>query len=93
MTKITLLANKKDVHTHIDKAYEIIKDNLPSNYVKLVREKINDDDLSDSMIRNIKNRVVEYPKTRINVLNALVEVAYEYTQDVNQLKDLTTQKN
>lgn len=93
MTKITLLPNKKDVHLHIDKAYEIIKDNLPSNYVRLVRDKLNEDDLSDSMIRNIKNRIVQYPKVRINVLNALVEVAYEYNKDLNQLKNLTTQKN
>lgn len=81
------------MHLHIDKAYEIIKDNLPSNYVRLVRDKLNEDDLSDSMIRNIKNRIVQYPKVRINVLNALVEVAYEYNKDLNQLKNLTTQKN
>ena len=41
------------------------------------------------MIRNLKNRVTKYPKTKINVLNALVEVANEYQDDLKNLKDLT----
>ena len=74
---------------HIDKAYEIIKNNLPSNYVKKVHAKIQDSDLTDGMIRNLKNRVTKYPKTKINELNALVEEANEYQDDLKNLKDLT----
>ncbi len=89
MTNITENKQKQDVHMHIDKAYEIIKNNLPSNYVKKVHAKIQDPDLTDGMIRNLKNRVTKYPKTKINVLNALVEVANEYQDDLKNLKDLT----
>ena len=89
MTNITENKEKQDVQMHIDKAYEIIKNNLPSNYVKKVHAKIQDSDLTDGMIRNLKNRVTKYPKTKINVLNALVEVANEYQDDLKNLKDLT----
>ncbi|MCA1966958.1 MAG: hypothetical protein LDL23_09945 [Flavobacterium sp.] len=74
---------------HIDKAYKIIENNLPSNYVKLVQEKLEDPDLSSGIIRNLKNRVTKYPKTKINVLNALVEVANEYQEHLRKLRDLT----
>jgi uncharacterized protein YktB (UPF0637 family) len=89
MTNITENKTKTDVQMHIDKAYEIIKNNLPSNYVKKVHAKIQDPELTDGMIRNLKNRVTKYPKTKINVLNALVEVAHEYQEDLNNLQKLT----
>lgn len=89
MTNITDFKQKTDVQMHIDKAYEIIKNNLPSNYVKKVHAKINDPELTDGIIRNLKNRVTKYPKTKINVLNALVEVANEYQADLKNLEILT----
>lgn len=89
MTNITENKQKTDVQMHIDKAYEIIENNLPSNYVKLVQEKLEDPDLSSGIIRNLKNRVTKYPKTKINVLNALVEVANEYQEHLRKLRDLT----
>lgn len=89
MTNITENKQKTDVQMHIDKAYKIIENNLPSNYVKLVQEKLEDPDLSSGIIRNLKNRVTKYPKTKINVLNALVEVANEYQEHLRKLRDLT----
>ena len=89
MTNITENKQKTDVQMHIDKAYEIIQNNLPSNYVKLVQEKLEEPDLSSGIIRNLKNRVTKYPKTKINVLNALVEVANEYQEHLKKLRDLT----
>jgi hypothetical protein len=89
MTNITENYQKTDVQMHIDKAYEIIKNNLPSNYVKQVHSKIRDPLLTDGIIRNLKNRVTKYPKTKINVLNALVEVANEYQADLKNLENLT----
>lgn len=89
MTNIILKEQKTDVQSHIDKAYEIIKYNLPSNYVKKVQAKINDPNLTDGMIRNLKNRITKYPKTKINVLNALVEVANEHQDELKKLKNLT----
>ena len=89
MTNITENKQKTDVQMHIDKAYKIIENNLPSNYVKLVQEKLEEPDLSSGIIRNLKNRVTKYPKTKINVLNALVEVANEYQEHLKKLRDLT----
>lgn len=90
MTKIKEKNNKSDVHSHIDNAYSIFKDALPRNYVDQVLRKIpNDSSLTSGIIRNIRNRVHEYPMTRINVINALVEIANEYQADLKKLEKLS----
>jgi hypothetical protein len=90
MTKIIEKTKKTDVQTHIDNAYLIIKKGMPRNYVEKVFEKLpNDKDLTSGIIRNIKNRAVKYPSTRINVLTALVEIHNEYQEELNQFKNLT----
>lgn len=89
MTNITEKNNKTDVQLHIDKAFVIINRNLPNDYANLVLEKIDDVSLTTGIIRNIKNRVTKYPSTRINVINALVEVALKYQSEVKKLKRLT----
>lgn len=86
MTNITEKNKENDMHSHIDKAYDLIKDSLPDNYVRLVMEKLpNEPGLTSGIIRNLKSRITKYPSTRINVLNALVEVAKEYKVDCNKL--------
>jgi len=92
MTKIIQKSNKQDVQTHIDKAYEIIKDSLPVGYVEKVMSKLKDDEtLNPGTVRNIKNRISKYPFSRLDVLNALVEVAIEYQSSVQKLaKNLNT---
>ena len=90
MTKIKEFNNKTDVHLHIDKAYKIIEGKLPPEYVEKVFQKItNDRSLTSSIIRNIKNRTTTYPQSRVNVINALVEIANEYQADLENLKELT----
>ncbi|GAB3708412.1 hypothetical protein [Flavobacterium koreense] len=90
MTNITEKTEKTDVQMHIDKAYELIKDKLPRNYVEKVYAIIkNDKTLTDGIIRNTKNRVHEYPYSRINVLNALVQISKEYASELKELQDLT----
>ena len=89
MTKIIEKTKKTDVQMHIDKAYQLFENKLPRNYVEKVQEKLSNEIISASHIRNIKNRVVKYPSTRINVLNALVEVANEYQSDLTKLRELT----
>jgi hypothetical protein len=86
MTNIIEKTTKTDMQTHIDMAYEIIKDSLPSDYTSRVHEKLNDKSVSDGVIRNVKNRISNYPFTRIAVLNALVEVAQEYQLEAQKLK-------
>lgn len=86
MTKITEKSNKQDVQMHIDKAYEIIKDSLPVGYVEKVLSKLKSDKtLNAGTVRNIKNRISKYPFSRLDVLNALVEVANEYQASVQKL--------
>jgi hypothetical protein len=88
MTNIKEKNIKNDVHSHIDKAYDKIKDRLPENYVPRVFEKLNNDpSLTSGIIRNIKNRSNPYPKSRIKVLIALVEIADEYQLELIKLKE------
>lgn len=90
MTNIKEKNNKTKMRSHIDKAYEIIKDNLPDMYVDLVKQKLpNDLTLTSGVIRNVKNRVQEYPMSRIAVLNALVEISKEHTKECEKLEKLT----
>lgn len=91
MTKIIENNNITAVHSHIDEAYSIISKGINKDYVNLVLPKFTEDaSISSGIIRNIKNRVTPYPKTRINVLIALVEVAKEYQLQLEKLKKLTT---
>ena len=90
MTKKIEKNKKTDVQMHIDKAYLLIKDKLPRNYVEKVYLILPDDKtLTDGIIRNTKNRVHEYPVSRINVLNALVQISKEYSTELKTLKKLT----
>ena len=89
MTNIIENKDKTDVHLHIDIAFEIIKGNLPKGYVEKVLLKItNDPTLTSGVIRNTKNRIPNYPVKRINVINALVEIAQEYIKETEALKKL-----
>ena len=88
MTNIAQKNTKQSMQLHIDKAYDIIKDSLPDNYANRVLEKLKDDTtLTTGIVRNIKKRITSYPSSRINVLNALVEVAKEYQKELELLKD------
>jgi hypothetical protein len=87
MTKIIEKNTKSHVHSHIDAAYDKIAGSLPTNYVQRVQEKLKGLSISDGTIRNVKNRINQYPTTRIKVLNALVEVAIEYQKEVENLTE------
>lgn len=90
MTKIIEKSKQIDVHLHIDKAYKIISDGLPTDYVEKVRAKLpNEKGLTPGIVRNLKSRITLYPKSRINVLTAIVEVAKEYQAELEKLEKLT----
>ncbi|WP_298119307.1 hypothetical protein [Flavobacterium sp.] len=90
MSKIIEKKKQNDVHSHIDRAYSIIEGNLPRNYVEKVYEILKDDKtLTDGIIRNTKNRVHQYPSSRINVLNALVQISKDYAVELEKLEQLT----
>lgn len=89
MTNIIEKTLRSDVHLHIDKAFEIIQGNLPNGYAEKVLLKIqNDSSLTLGVVRNTKNRIPLYPVKRINVINALVEIAQEYIKEKEALRKL-----
>lgn len=87
MTKITSKPKATDMHLHIEKGRKIINDYLPLMYVKKVQAKFPDKQKpSAQIIRNVKAGLVE----RIDVLNALIEVAKEHKKELDTLKKLVT---
>lgn len=80
-----------DVQMHIDNAFEIIDEFLPTQYVDKVLEKLPENtSTTKGVIRNIRNRTNKNASRRIDVLNALVEVALENKMDLEKLKIITT---
>lgn len=75
------------MHLHIDKARTIIAEYLPTEYVDKVLEKLPaDSKVSKGTIRNVKNKLSD----RLDVLNAMVEVALEHKALQEKLITITT---
>lgn len=88
MSKIIKNNKLEDVHSHNEKAYQFIDEYLPTSYVDLVIEKMKSKTTklpSKSIIRNVKNKT----NFRNDILLALVEVAKENKENVEQIKMLT----
>ena len=87
MTNITNNTKGKDVQLHIAKAYKIIDEYLPFNYVDDVLKKLpKGNSITKNIIRNVKKK----NSTRLDVLNAMVEVALDNKRQMAKLKRLTT---
>jgi hypothetical protein len=87
MTNIANKTKGKDVQLHIDKAYKIIDEYLPFNYVDDVLKKLpKGNTITKSIIRNVKKK----HSSRLDVLNAMVEVALDNKKQMAKLKRLTT---
>lgn len=72
---------------HIEKAYKIIDKHLPFNYTNLVMAKLPKElGVTSGMIRNVKKGATK----RIDILNAMVEVALENKKLLENFKELTT---
>jgi hypothetical protein len=86
MTKITKNNTSKNMQLHIDKAYEIIDAHLPFHYTDAVQAKLpKDSGITSGMIRNVKKKLTK----RIDILNAMVEVALENKNLEENFKELT----
>lgn len=86
MTNITTNINNNDVQTHIDKAHELIDKYLPTAYVDEVLKKLPEGhNITKGMIRNVRAKL----NNRLEILNALVEVAKENQAQIEKLKMLT----
>lgn len=87
MTNIIINNKQIDMDVHIEKARSIIVEYLPSEYVEKVLEKLPlDSKVSKGTIRNVKNKL----SNRLDVLNAMVEVALEYKALQEKLINITT---
>ncbi|WP_413998681.1 hypothetical protein ACMDB5_12970 [Flavobacterium sp. W1B] len=87
MTNITNNTKGKDVQLHIEKAYNIIDEYLPFNYVEDVLKKLpKGTSITKGIIRNVKKKHT----SRLDVLNAMVEVALDNKKQMARLKKLTT---
>ncbi|OYX86768.1 MAG: hypothetical protein B7Y83_00070 [Flavobacteriales bacterium 32-34-25] len=86
MTNITTNINNDDVQTHIDKAHELIDKYLPTAYVDEVLKKLPEGhNITKGMIRNVRAKL----NNRLEILNALVEVALENKSKIETLIKLT----
>ena len=83
--------NVIDVHLHIEKGFNVMKDFLPIDYLEKVKEKLKGSEISvtDDIIRNIRRRR-QKPEKNLKVFNALVEVAVENRTDIQKLEKLLT---
>lgn len=87
MTNIIINNKQKDMQLHIDIARTIIAEYLPTEYVGKVLEKLPADaKVSKGTIRNVKNKLSD----RLDVLNAMVEVALEHKALQEKLITITT---
>ena len=82
MTNIIENKKQSDVQTHINSAYQIIDEYLPRNYVDRVLEKLKENPPSKGVIRNVKAKL----NIRLEILNAMVEVALEDKAQIESLK-------
>jgi len=94
MTNIKEKTTIGDVYSHIIKAFDIIDKFLPKRYVEKVLEKLpQNTTITSGIIRNVRNRTQPNLESRLEVVNALVEVALENQKYQEKLGSLVTEKN
>lgn len=87
MTNIRKNTTSKNVHSHIEKAYVIINEWLPREYVADVLAKLPiQKKVSRYTLHNVRQRKV----LKIEVINAMVEVALENKKQIEKLEKLTS---
>lgn len=87
MTVLPINTTLEDMELHIEKAYQIIDTHLPFNYTNAVLAKFPQEaGITPGMIRNVKKRATK----RIDILNAMVEVALENKKLLENFRELTT---
>ena len=85
MTNIKQNASNSKVKLHIEKAFEIINEFLPSPYVDKVWALLPEPKPKKSYIRNVRHRVTAAHDNRIDIINALLEVAKENKAEIEKL--------
>lgn len=88
MPKIIIKKPVKYVQLHIVKARKIIDEHLPSHYLHLVLAKL-PDDVTKHMVHNVKKNY----SNRLDILEAMVEVAEENKKAKKDFMKRVSKKN
>jgi hypothetical protein len=87
MAKLIINNTSESMELHIQKAYDIIDKHLPFHYTDLVLAKLpTNSGITSGIVRNVKKKLSK----RIDVLNAMVEVALDNKKLEENFKELTT---
>ena len=92
MTNIKEKTTDSNVKVHIEKAFEIINEFLPSPYVDKVLAILPEPRPKKSYIRNVRHRVTPSHDNRIDIINALLEVAKENKALIERLIKNTSEE-
>ncbi len=92
MTNIKEKTTSANVQSHIETAFAIIEEFLPSPYVDKVLEILPEPKPKAGYIRNVRHRTTPAHDNRIDIINALVKVSLANKAQLQELKALTTQQ-
>ena len=86
-TKIRKITTSENVQMHIEKAFVIINEWLPREYVADVNAKLpTNKKASKYMLHNVRQK----KSLKIEIINAMVEVALENKKQLEKLEKLTS---
>jgi hypothetical protein len=92
MTNIKQKVTLSNVKTHIEKAFEIIDEFLPSPYVDKVLAILPEPKPKKSYVRNVRYRVTAAHDNRIDIINALLQVAKDNKAAIEKLIENTSEE-
>lgn len=92
MTNIKEKITVSDVKVHIEKAFEIINEFLPSPYVDKVLALLPEPKPKKSYIRNVRYRITASHDNRIDIINALLQVAKDNKAAIEKLIENTSEE-
>jgi hypothetical protein len=90
MTNINEKTIDSNLKIHIEKAFEIINEYLPSPYVDKVFAILPEPKPKKSYIRNVRHRVTAAHDNRIDIINALLQVAKDNKAMIEKLIENTS---
>jgi hypothetical protein len=91
MTNIKEKTTDSNLKDHIEKAFEIINEFLPSPYVDKVFALLPEPKPKKSYIRNVRHRVTPAHDNRIDIINALLQVAKDNKATIEKLIQNTSE--
>lgn len=92
MTNIKEKITASDVKVHIEKAFEIINEFLPSPYVDKVLALLPEPKPKKSYVRNVRYRITASHDNRIDIINALLQVAKDNKAAIEKLIESTSEE-